>query len=1175
MAATATTSIQAGFEPIPGYVLREKIGVGGYGEVWLADAPGGLKKAIKFVHGNIDEDRASNELKSLQRIRQVNHPFILSLERIEIIHGQLVIVTELAQGSLHERFLEFRTKGFVGITRDRLLGYLRDAADGLDFLCQQHDLQHLDVKPANLLLIADRVKVADFGLIKDIQSNSLSIMGGLTPTYAAPEMFDGRPGRFSDQYSLAIVYQELLTGTLPFRGRTTAQLANEHLHKAPNLEAVPLLERPILSKALAKKPQLRFSDCKEFISAIERVGKHERPLENSQENDVRIKPRHVSKGNNKFEQKKSPLPGNFAKRSRLEQDTPNQVTESASGFHRASRTVETLPELLEMNPMGDNASTSSAGASSTYQKKNLVIGIGQTGADAILAYRRRILESNKPLDTNENRGYLLFDSDQSAIQRAIAPDRDERMSYHSTVHIPLKSPQYYRALTTSTYSQISRRWVYNIPRSLKTEGVRPLGMLAFLDNANAVFEAIQDTIVEIARSHGTEQCHEAISVQIVGSAHGGTGSAMFCEVGFLVRQLAAEFELPINIELIITCATANGVASTDLATASAIACLTEINHYFKTEGLHPAIEHLPPSHAVNQPPFDRVVLVYGGQCGNQADWIAAITQTADYLWSITETELGDRIANTWESDQKSQTEATDIEWSTWLSTMNARQVEVNTKVEPEVTASRICLRAVLPWVSALTAQLNDHRAGQNSASQSESKISEQMDFFVSDMFRSNQWTAQAWVHQCMVCLLPEVREIETTSENAEPLEERSIRDLESILTIDEKQELLVICEQLALESTHANRLVADLVVTTRAKLVDWIVGKWIANPVSFANLRQLLRLVSVKFGVNANSLRVVAEKLSEKHDAILEQLYNGSLKSSPELDNQLHATALEARFHSMAERMLSRLAEHMSFLEDLWAKECVYLNKDLCDWGMELAKRLGIPWDNSSSSQSALMSLARCEQDDAITKKARKSLLELASCRLASGFGVDFDCSTSFHNPDLEPISLDNIFDRLVHETENSSPTSRSMANATVALSPETELGSLPPNTEVTPRKSSSTGSSLTRGIVQSNGQVSLVHEIEASRPYLVEFGGAVRSAIVMPAWLKAQLEPMQMRELSEKQIAVVENEQCKMSSIVCIGERLILKDIMDRVWMPSSDIWQLSHRLLARVDVDWQQVNS
>ena len=81
----------------------------------------------------------------------------------------------------------------------------------------------------------------------------MSVMAGMTPTYAAPEMFDGRPGRFSDQYSLAIVYQELLTGTLPFGGRTTAQLATEHLHKAPNLETLPAVERPIVAKALAKK----------------------------------------------------------------------------------------------------------------------------------------------------------------------------------------------------------------------------------------------------------------------------------------------------------------------------------------------------------------------------------------------------------------------------------------------------------------------------------------------------------------------------------------------------------------------------------------------------------------------------------------------------------------------------------------------------------------------------------------------------------------------------------------------------------------------------------------------------------------------------------------------------------------------------------------------------------
>ena len=57
----------------------------------------------------------------------------------------------------------------------------------------------------------------------------------MTPTYAAPEMFDDEPSAHSDQYSLAIVYQEMLVGTLPFPGRTAAQLAKQHTQAEPQL----------------------------------------------------------------------------------------------------------------------------------------------------------------------------------------------------------------------------------------------------------------------------------------------------------------------------------------------------------------------------------------------------------------------------------------------------------------------------------------------------------------------------------------------------------------------------------------------------------------------------------------------------------------------------------------------------------------------------------------------------------------------------------------------------------------------------------------------------------------------------------------------------------------------------------------------------------------------------
>src|SRR5258708_3101778 len=93
----------AHLEPIPGYKLIERLGGGGFGEVWKCEVPGGLFKAIKFVFGNLedigamdDSIRAEQELRSLERIKKIRHPFILTLERYEIVDGQLMIVTELA-----------------------------------------------------------------------------------------------------------------------------------------------------------------------------------------------------------------------------------------------------------------------------------------------------------------------------------------------------------------------------------------------------------------------------------------------------------------------------------------------------------------------------------------------------------------------------------------------------------------------------------------------------------------------------------------------------------------------------------------------------------------------------------------------------------------------------------------------------------------------------------------------------------------------------------------------------------------------------------------------------------------------------------------------------------------------------------------------------------------------
>jgi serine/threonine protein kinase len=178
-------------------------------------------------------------------------------------------MTEL---NLWDRFVVCRAQGLPGIPRDELLGYLTMAARELDRMNIKHHVQHLDVKPRNLLLTNTRIGVANSDRAEDLKGMAGSLTGGVTPVYAAPETFDGVVSSFCDQYSLAVVYQELLTGHRPFRGTSLQQLVLQHLTAAPDLSPLPASDRAVVGRALSKQPNERFPNCMGFVQALQSAG---------------------------------------------------------------------------------------------------------------------------------------------------------------------------------------------------------------------------------------------------------------------------------------------------------------------------------------------------------------------------------------------------------------------------------------------------------------------------------------------------------------------------------------------------------------------------------------------------------------------------------------------------------------------------------------------------------------------------------------------------------------------------------------------------------------------------------------------------------------------------------------------------------------------------------------
>jgi serine/threonine-protein kinase len=270
------------------YRITDKLGVGGQGAVYKAiDSKLGRPVVIKVIPPELSAKEAN--LKRFERearlASSLDHPNICTIFDLDEVDGVHFIAMQFVEGKnvrqlVAGRPLELKTALLIGL----------QVADAL-VAAHSRGIIHRDIKSGNVMVSASgQVKVLDFGLAKLLDDTEAATAGihrtelteiGVpygTATYAAPEQARGdRVDKRADIFSLGVLLYEMLTGTWPFRGKTTIDVRHAVLHDPPRpiaelrSSAIPPRLQYIVDKALEKEPKDRFQNMDDFRNELRQV----------------------------------------------------------------------------------------------------------------------------------------------------------------------------------------------------------------------------------------------------------------------------------------------------------------------------------------------------------------------------------------------------------------------------------------------------------------------------------------------------------------------------------------------------------------------------------------------------------------------------------------------------------------------------------------------------------------------------------------------------------------------------------------------------------------------------------------------------------------------------------------------------------------------------------------
>ncbi len=261
---------------IQGYKIIQVLGRGGMGIVYRAYEIN-LERyvAIKFLKNEIFDNPNMRERfkREAKNQAKMNHQNIVTVYGFLDYEGMLGIVMEYVEGNSLDKIIFSKRRLHI----DDVIYLMKQILEAVGY-AHAKGFIHRDIKPSNIIITKEGMaKIMDFGISKSMFDDSSVTRTGAkvgTPFYMSPEQIKGQNVTFkTDIYALGCTLYEMITGDPPFMGDSEFEVLEAHTKKAPPLihkkfPDIPPIVDEIVGKALAKNPNERYHDCREFYSAI-------------------------------------------------------------------------------------------------------------------------------------------------------------------------------------------------------------------------------------------------------------------------------------------------------------------------------------------------------------------------------------------------------------------------------------------------------------------------------------------------------------------------------------------------------------------------------------------------------------------------------------------------------------------------------------------------------------------------------------------------------------------------------------------------------------------------------------------------------------------------------------------------------------------------------------------